>query len=176
MSAQLWQRLSISHHRNVPGSTFHLTTFATCFKLPKTRYRQLNSIVLYVSVFTVSLMDQHTILLSWFSCAPCMYYHWFRIESASPLPLIWSTYSLLWWYYPVIMIMLMSASACLRFGGLKSFLPFPVSFTAWVTISHYRLLWELSLCSVFDLSEGYLFKGLTDKLNNQNFFGYFVLV
>ena len=98
MSAQLWQRLSISHHRNVPGSTFHLTTFATCFKLPKTRYRQLNSIVLYVSVFTVSLMDQHTILLSWFSCAPCMYYHWFRIESASPLPLIWSTYSLLWWY------------------------------------------------------------------------------
>ena len=40
---------------------------------------------------------QHTILLSWFSCASRMYYHWFRTESASPLPLIQSTYSLLWW-------------------------------------------------------------------------------
>ena len=76
---------------------------------------------------------QHTILLSWVSYVACMYYHWLRIESASPLSLIQSTYSLLM----ELIMMLMSASACLRFGGLKSFLSFLVSMLFLYYLSDY---------------------------------------
>ena len=104
MSAQMWQRLSILHHRNVPGSTFHLATFATFHKSSNylrpgidgwTQLCCMCQCALYHSWYRTH-QNTSTILLSWFSCAFCVYYHWFRIESASR-SLIQSTYSLLWW-------------------------------------------------------------------------------
>ena len=71
-----------------------------------------------------------TILLSWFSCAFCVYYYWFRIESASR-SLIQST------HYCDGTNDDVSASACLRFGGLKSFLSFPVSLQFLYCLSDY---------------------------------------
>ena len=123
MSAQLWQRLSILHHRNVPGSTFH-RHISQIFKQPKTRYRWLNSIVLYVSVCTVSLMVSSTpahylakLVQLCTSYVLPRFQNRVSISTASD-----SKYSLI-----TVMELLMSASACLRFGGLKSFLSFPVA-------------------------------------------------
>ena len=97
------------------------------FKLPKTRYRWLNSIVLYVSVCIVSLMVSNT---------PAHYLaRLVQLCISYVLPLIQNRVSMSTAFdskYLLItvmelMMMLMSASACLSISGFKSFLLFPVS-------------------------------------------------
>ena len=69
------------------------------FKLPKTRYRWLNSIVLYVLVFTVSLMVSNTPAHYLARLVQlCISYVLPLIQNrVSITSLIRSTYSLLWW-------------------------------------------------------------------------------
>ena len=96
-------------------------------KLPKTRYRWLNSIVLHVSAYAVSLMASNT---------PAHYLaKLVQLCTSYVLPLIQNRVSVSTAFDSLyllntlmeLMMVLMSASASLRFGGLKSFLFFPVS-------------------------------------------------
>ena len=105
-------------------------------KLPKTRYRWLNSTVLHVLAYAVSLMASNT---------PAHYLaKLVQLCTSYVLPLIQNRVSSTTFdsQYLLItlmelMMMLMSASACLRFGGLKSFLSFPVSILFLYYLSNY---------------------------------------
>lgn len=108
---------------------------AQILKLPKTRYRWVNSIVLHVSVYAVSLMASNT---------PAHYLAKL-VQLCTPyvLPLIQNGVSIstdsryLFITMLELMMMIMSASATLRFGGLKSFLSFPVSMLILYCLSDY---------------------------------------
>ena len=118
-------------------TSLRLPHVSQIFKLPKTKYQWLNSIVLYVSVCTVSLMVSNT---------PAHYLaKLVQLCISYVLPLIENRVSISTAFdlkYVIItlmelMIMLMSASACLRFGGLKSCLSFPVSMLFLYCLSDY---------------------------------------
>ena len=106
-------------------------------KLPKTRYRWLNSTVLHVSAYAVSLMASNTPAHYLAKLVQlCTSYLLSLIQKSISISTAFDSQYLLITLME-LMIMLMSASVCFRLVGLKSFLSFPVSILFLYNLSDY---------------------------------------
>ena len=106
-------------------------------KLPKTRYRWLNSIVLHVSAYAVSLMASNTPAHYLAKLVQlCTSYLLSLIQKSISISTAFDSQYLLITLME-LMMMLMSASVCLRLVSLKSFLSFPVSILFLYNLSDY---------------------------------------